>query len=709
MLLLFASLCLAQEATVEVGEIVVAADAAETVTEATAALASGKFAAAADLYGALATAGGGAQARVGEAIALYELGDLRAARKAIDAALTLAPGEAGVLNVLGLIQVDSGALSEGIITLEGARKAAASQGRKASEARATINLALARVDQGDAAKADIEAEAALTLATALGDPELARAATGAKSALAGLSGGDKSVGVLLGTGQTGAARKSAEASLASAITKRQKLGATLDLAAVDRAEGRMDDASRKLVDAASQAREAGLVREQALALVDLGLVQGLVGKTGPAADTLRSAAKLAKAAGYRVVEVDARCELGFNLVRMSDLSSAEAEQRAAGTLLAGMEYPLGSARHAELGGLIAGRKGDVATAKSALGRATEFYQGKGRYLDAARAATELTGVLQATDEAAATTAAKNAESLFSKAGDSLGPAHVALARALAEGRAKRLEAALLGFARAAELAEAVGGGRGTSLARVAREDAAATLVMLGHDADLAALASKSGLGDLVKRQSAMSAAGGQYDAALAAYNTGKFDEAQTTFTDARTAFEALGEAEYALRARRSAAWSAYNGLVSKSAAAAAPGWKALVEETAKVEDAELYARAYGAAVAADHQVGGKDLSARANECIRVAGKANIGDVAARCHGVLAELDGDLKVRADHAREAFRLDVYGSSGVYALYSVAVDAYNAGDASLATELATLAKPRAGSLAPVIDEVLVAARGG
>lgn len=709
MLWLFVSVALAQEATVEVGEIVVAANALETVTEARAALAAGKFAAAADLYGSLAGAGGGVQARVGEAIALYELGDLRAARKAIDAGLLLTPNEAGALNVLGLIQVDSGALSEGITTLEAARKRAAEQGRKGTEARAVINLALARVDQGDAAKAAIEAETALAIATDVGDAELIRAATGAKSALAGLSGGDKGVGVLLGTGQTGTARKSAEASFAAAVTKRQKLGATLDLAAVDRAEGRMDEASRKLTDAASQAREAGLVREQALALVDLGLVQGLVGRAGPAADTLRSAAKLAKGAGYRVVEVDARCELGFNLVRSNDLSGAEAEQRAAGTLLAAMDYPLGNARQAELGGLIAGRKGDTATARAALGRATEFYQGKGRYLDAARAATELTGALQTTDEAAAAVAAKNAESLFSKAGDSLGPAHVALARALADGRAKRLEPALLGFARAAELAEAVGGGRGATLARVAREDAAATLVMLGHDADLAALASKAGLGDLVKRQESMSAAGSQYDAALVAYNAGRFDEAQRTFSAARTAFDALGEVEYALRARRSAAWSAYNGLVSKPATVSAPGWKSLVEETAKVEDPELYARAYGAAVAADHQVGGKDLSARATECIRVAGKANVGDVAARCHGVLAELDGDLGVRADHAREAFRLDVYGSSGVYALYSVAVDAYNAGDSSLATELATLAKPRAGSLAPVIDEVLLAARGG
>ena len=709
MLLLMISFAFAQDVTVEVGEVTVAADAVDTVAEARAALASGKFAAAADLYGALALAGGGVNARIGEAVALYELGDLRAAKRAVESGLLLSPAEPAALNVLGLIQVDSGSLVDGIATLEMARTKAHDAGRTASETRTLVNLALARVDQGDAASAAESAGSAAGLAAELGDAELVRAASGAKSAVAGLSGGDKGVGVLLGTGQVGPARKSAESALAAASTLRQKLGATLDLAAVDRAEGRLDEAAKKLTEAAGQAREASLVREQALALVHLGLVQGLAGRSGPASDTLRSAAKLAKGAGYRVVEVDARCELGFNLVRAGAIVEAEAEQRTAGTLLAGMEYPLGNARQAELGGLIAGRRGDVATATSALGRAIEFYRGKGRYLDAARAATELAGAVHAGNPAVASGPAAQAEGLFAKAGDALGPAHVTLARALADGRAKRLEEALRGFARAAEQAETVGGRRGTALARVAREDAAATLVMLGHDADLADLASKAGLGDLVRRQTELVAASALYDSALVAYNAGRFDAAQSEFVASRARFEVLGEVEYALRARRSAAWASYNGLVAKPPVLAAPGWKALVEETAKVEDAELYARAYGAAVAVDHQLGGKDLSARANECVRVAGKANVGDVAARCHGVLAELDGDLAARAEHAREAFRLDVYGSSGVYALYSVAVDAYNAGDASLATELATLARPRAGSLAPVIDEVLVAARGG
>lgn len=709
MLSLMLSLALAAEPTVEVGEIVVAENATETVQQARLFLSSGRFAEAADLYESLARAGGGVAAHTGEAIALYELGELGSAKKAISAGLALAPTDSAALNVQGLILVDSGSLGEGITTLEQAKLRAQQAGNRASEARAAVNLALARVDQGDAAAATTESEAAIVLATGVGDPELLQAATASRSAIAALNGGDRGVGVLLGTGKTGAARQQAEAAVSAGTTKRQKLAASLDLAAVERAEGRLDEAAKRLGEASTQAREAGLIREQALAMLDLGLVQGLSGRTGPAVDTLKAAAKLAKAAGYRVVEVDARCELGFALVRAGDLVSAESEQRSAGTLLASMDYSLGNARQAELGGLLAARKGDVATAKSALGKASSYYEGKGRFLDAARAATELTGALQQNGSSDAEAAAKAAESHFKQAGDALGPAHVSLARALAEARAKRLDPALLGFARAAEQAEKVGGGRGSTLARVARENAAATLVMLGHDGDLAALASKAGLGDLVKRHGELTKASAAYEEGLVAYNNGRFAEAKAGFTTSRTAFESLGEKEYALRARRSASWASYNGLVAKSAAEAAPSWRALVEETAKVEDAELYARAYGAAVAADHELGQKDLDARATECIRIATKAAVGDVAARCHGVLAEREGVLADRAAHAREAFRLDAHGSAGAYALYAVAVDAYNAGDNKLATELATMAKPRAGQLTPAIEEVLVAAAGG
>lgn len=709
MMLLFLGAAAAADATVEVGEIVVAESAAETVTQAQAALAAGRFVEAAGLFGALAEAGGGAPARIAEAVSWYEVGDINGARRAADEAVRLAPKEPAALNIQGLLQVDGGNVAKGIETLKASKAAARSAGRKASEARAGVNLSLAYLDQGDAVAAAAEASAATMLAEGAGEAELAAAGRAASAAVAALSGTEANVGSLLGKGQAKAARGAAEARLAAAKTPRQELLAGLDLAAVERAEGNLDGAMSRLAGAVTKARERGLVREHAAALVDLGLVQSLGGRPGVAADTLRAAAKVAAAGGYRVVEVDARCELGLVLAHEGDLAGAEVEQRAAGALLVAMQYSQGAARQAELGGVLASQRGDLTTAKSALGQAAGYYAGKGRNLDAARAQTALVGAWQQVEPATVGPAVKQAEAYFSAAGDSLGPAHVQLARALGDARARRLAEALAGFAKAAEMAEKIGGGRATALARVSREDAAATLVMLGHDADMAKLASEAGLGDLVKRQTELQGASDSYDLGLAAYTATRFDDAKARFAESQATFERLGEKEYAMRARRSAAWAAYNGLVTKPPAVALPAWQALVEETGRVEDAELYARAYGAAVMASVAQQAPGLDARLKECTNLAEKAGLGDVGARCHGAVAEAPGELKDRARHAKDAFRLDPEGIAGVYALYSVAVDAYNAGENALAVELATLARPRAGKLATSLDEVIAAAKAG
>lgn len=709
MILLYVDTSDAADATVEVGDIVVAESANETVAQAQAALAAGRFVEAAGLFGALADAGGGAPARIAEAVSWYEVGDVNGARRAADEAVRLAPKEPAALNIQGLLQVDGGNVAKGIETLKASKAAARAAGRKASEARAGVNLSLAYLDQGDAASAATEAAAAITLAEGAGELELAAAARAASAAVAALSGTDSNVGALLGKGQAKAARTAAESRLVAAKTPRQELLAGLDVAAVERAEGDLDGAMSRLATVVTKARERGLVREHAIALVDLGLVQSLGGRPGVAADTLRAAAKVAEAGGYRVVEVDARCELGLVLAHEGDLAGAEAEQRAAGALLVVMQYSQGAARQAELGGVLAAQRGDLATAKSALGKAAGYYAGKGRNLDAARAQTALVGAWEQVEPASVGSAVKQAESYFAAASDPLGPAHVQLARALGNARAKRLPEALTGFAKAAEMAEKIGGGRATALARVAREDAAATLVMLGHDADMARLASEAGLGELVKRQTELQGASDSYDLGLAAYTATRFDDAAARFAEARGTFERLGEKEYAMRARRSAAWAAYNGLVMLPAATALPQWQALVEETGRVEDAELYARAYGAAVMTAVAQKVPSLDARLKECTNVAEKAGLGDVGARCHGAIAEGAAELKDRARHAKDAFRLDPEGIAGVYALYAVAVDAYNAGELALAVELATLARPRAGKLAASLDEVIAAAKGG
>jgi hypothetical protein len=79
------------------------------------------------------------------------------------------------------------------------------------------------------------------------------------------------------------------------------------------------------------------------------------------------------------------------------------------------------------------------------------------------------------------------------------------------------------------------------------------------------------------------------------------------------------------------------------------------------------------------------------------------DVEARCHGALAERAGDLDARAKEARAAHKLVPGEVETVYALYSVAIDAYNADRVDLARELATLARPNAGALAGQLDIIL------
>ncbi len=695
------------DAAVELGELSVETSAADAISAASSALAAGRFGESASLYRALAEAGGGWPARLAEGVSWYELGNLQEAKKAAEEAVRLAPDEPAAQNLLGLLYCESGELVRGIEVLKKARVLARSQGRKATEARVLVNLALARVDQGDATTGAAEAASALKLATEAGDAALVATAEGAKVAVDSLAGTGSSVGALLGKGQAGSARTRAEATAKAAVTPRQQIAAALDLAAVERAEGNLDGAASRLAEASRRARESGLVREAAVALVDLGLVQALGGRGGVAADTLRAAARNAAGGGYLVVEVDARCELGMVLAQSSDFEGAASEQRAAGRLLAAMQYPQGVARQAELGGVIAAHRGDLATAKSALGQAAAYYAGKGRNLDAARAATTLAGATQQVSPAEAGPLATTAEGYFKSAGDALGPAHVQLARALGDARAKRLPEALAGFAAAAEKAEKVGGARASALAKAARGDAAATLVMLGHDQDLAKLAADAGLGDMVKREQAFATAAAAYDRGVKAYAANDFSGARTAFTAAQESFDALDEKEYSLRSRRSGAWAAYNALVLMPVAKAHPLWQTLVFETAKLDEPELHARVYGAAVMAASTQKAPDLRGRLTECVSLAQKARLADVGARCLGALAE-DASLPLtdRARYAREAFALDTSGTAGAYALYAVAVDAYNGGENVLALELARLARPRAGKLLSSVDAVIAAA---
>ena len=686
----------------ETGELELSSLPAEAVAAGQAALTAGDFEQAASLFHALYLANGGAPAALTEAVALYEAGDLRAAKTAVEASLALAPRGVSAKNLLGLILVDGGAVVEGLKVLEEAAGLAKGGDPRVS-ARIQLNLALAALDQGRAGDARSGFEIVRLKASELGDGALAGAASQGLMATAGLSGADVGVGALLGRGDLAGATAQAKKQAATATIPRQRINAELDLAAVERAQGYLDASVSRLRTAIDAARDAGMMREVGIGLGHLGLAYTLLGQHPLAADALRAGVNEATKAGYRVIEVDLRCELGFALVHMAQEVPAAEQQRLAGALLAKMDYPAGIARQAELGGAIASAQGDISTANEALGKAAAWYVSNGRSLDAARVETQRAAAWQRSDPAQAEAYARKAEGYFAAARDPLGPAHVALARALADARAQRLPEALAGFARAATLAEATKTGGGQALARVAREDAASTLVSLGAGKDIAALAAQQGLGDLVIRATEMQAAFAQYEGGLKLYEAHQWAEARQSFGTAQAAFSKLGETPYAVRAHRAAVWSQYNATIALPVAQAVVAWSKLVPEAAQVEDPELFARAYGASAVAVHQVGAEDPTERLKECVRRAASMGLGDVEARCHGALAEREGDLNARALSARAANKLMPAEASTVYALYSVAVDAYNADRLDLARELATLARPNAGALAGQLDVIL------
>lgn len=706
-LLLLVSLARAQ-GLVDAGEITVATASVEALDEAREALAKRDFERAATLWGAIADAGGGARARAAQAVALYEAGELGRARAAAEQAIALDPGDLVAGNVLGLALVDGGRVAEGLTRLDTTRARAEKAGQAALAAQVQVNRGLALLDQGDAAGAKAAFTDGLARAQAAGDGPTAGAAQAGLVAVAGLGGTDTGVGAMLGKGQVAAARAEAERRAGAAVTRREKVNAALDLAAVARAEGRLDAAAGKLDEALRDARASGMRREVAMALGQLGLVHSLAGRYPLAADALRQGAEEAQAGGYRVIEVDLRCELGMTLVHLDRLGEAEEQQRAAGALLARMGYAQGVARQAELGGAIAAARGDTATASAALSEAVAHHERLGRSLDAARVATQLAAAWQARDPATAEKWATRAKALFAAAGDPLGPAHLSLARALADAKAKRLPQAMTGFAEAAKLAEAVGSNRGKALAVVARENAAQTLVMLGSGPEVARMAAEAGIEALVARQAQLDAAFGAYEAGLAAYGAGNYADARQAFTRARQAFEGLGEGAYAARSRRAAAWAQYNAAVSLPTAQSYPVWAQLVEETTHIDDPELYVRVYGASALAAHTLGQGDPGARLVECARMAERQGLRDIAARCHGAIAERPGDLATRAKAARTAHGFAPGDPAAVYALYVVAVDAFNEGDEKLARELATLARPAAGALGRQLDEILAATGG-
>ena len=233
------------------------ADGEALLKQAAEAFAAGRLIEAAGLYDALADGGAGPQARVLQAVALYEAGELRLAAEALD-------GVSGdtATGLLGLILVESGAQAEGMKRLEQARRSA----DPAVAARAGLNLALAQMDRGQLKAAESSVTAARAYVSQSGDTTLEGPVRDAEAALAQLKGqappsGASALTALsdaLARGDLSRAKGQVDSLKAQKSTRRDRVEGALAQGAYLRAVGQPEAAAQVLTGALAEAREGGM-------------------------------------------------------------------------------------------------------------------------------------------------------------------------------------------------------------------------------------------------------------------------------------------------------------------------------------------------------------------------------------------------------------------------------------------------------------------
>ena len=678
------------------------ADGEALLAQAASAFAEGRLIEAAGLYDALADGGAGPTARVLQAVALYEAGELRLAVEALD-------GVSGdtAAGLLGLILVESGAQAEGMKRLEQAKRSA----DPAVAARAGLNLALAEMDRGQLKAAESGVAAARAYVSQSGDTTLDGPVRDAEAALAQLKGQAPPAGAsaltalsdALARGELSRAKGQVDSLKARKVTRRDRVEGALAQGAYLRAVGQPEAAAQVLTGALAEAREGGMGVATAQALVGLAVAHSLAGRVDLAVTLMAEAEETAAAAGLLTLAADASVELGLLLVRQGQGAAAAQQAVKAKARLEGLQHPSGVARLAELDGALAADRGDTATATARYGDAVRTFSAQGHHADAARAAVGRAAALAVAGGAPAESARAEALEHFRRAGDPLGPAHLALACALAYARAGRLDDALQGFARAAELGRGVASPQGQALAKTAENNAARALVALGASQAAAEQAAAAGLSAAVGHQRALDDAFAAYDEGLAAYAEGRFSTARARFSEAYTELKAAGEDTYATQARLALAWTAYNIAVGLPPQEALPFWGEVIAEAGALEDEELLARAMAAQALCADRLGLDPSGDRLRHAAGLAERTGLPSVAARCWAALAEGGRPIDDRARAARRAYALDPGEPLAVYAMYSVAVDAYNEDKPDLARALCVEVLPRAGSLDAAVRGVI------
>jgi tetratricopeptide (TPR) repeat protein len=692
-------------------EVEIAASASPAVEQAVASLRRGEFERAAVAFRGLADSGGGPSLRYHEALAWYEAGQLRRAARAIEIVLRHDPDAGAALSLRGLILADLGQGDAAREVLDRAAERARASGDRALLARVLVNQGLIRLDLGDPDAAETRFDEALLHAQAAGDPATialcernlatARARRGAGP------GGDEldRVAARLRQGDVAGARAAVPRAL-----DQDRRGATRALladAAVDRAEGRLDDANVKARTALGLARDAGLVRESGAALAQIGGLYMLAGRFGQALETFQEAIGTVAGTSLRVQELGYRVEAGRAAVRLGDLRQAVAQLERAEGVAARVDDAALATRLDELRGQLLEASGQVEEGARKLAAAHSGWERLGYPADAARVATDLVALHAGRSEVERARWAAVAAAAFAKAGDRAGPAHVEVASGLGFARRGQLEPALAAFARAAKLGEGLGTARGAQIAAHARVNAAQALKALGHgDAASARLAGGPDLAAAVAAQERFSAAEGDYEAGLGAFERGDHQAARQAFQRAVTGFERLGEQGLALRARRARGWAARNEALRLDPAAASALYELALRDGEAAGDAELAAKAEVGAALASAALGRTEAPRRLLAAAERAERAGMVDEAVQCLGELAERAGPLSARHAVVRRALALSPGAPEGVHAAYSLAVDAYNDGDHALALVLVAEIGSDAGPLAEAVEAVRSAA---
>jgi tetratricopeptide (TPR) repeat protein len=637
-----------------------------------------------------------------EAACHYEAGALRKAERAVGRGLEVMPADPALLTLQGLVWADLGRGTEALGVLERAAAGARTSGDEALVARAALHRGLVFTDLGDHARARMAFEQAQQVAQRASLAEVAQEAHEQLAALA-TGGGEDVVGRVarrLRRGDTaGANRLAAEA---AATNPRERARADIVAAMVARTEGRIEAAVPSLLSARDVARDVGLVREEATARLELGHVYGLAGRDEDARRELEAALKLVAGTSFAIRELDVRVALAQRALATSDVSAASAQLAAMSELGVRPRPVRVQARVDELAGRVAHAKGDASSGGAALMRARGAWEALGAWVEAARvASTEVRLEAIAGLDTQVSTAAATA--LFAKAGDPRGPIHVAIAEGLGRVRSGDLERALEVFAEAARRARQLEDPVSVRLGEVAESNAAQVLGMLGHAPDPEAL---SGLGDVEGRHKAFTEARAAYERGRADFGEGRYERARLEFEAALAGFDTLGERRHAKAARSGRAWAMWNVAAATAPKDAISLFDEVALEARGLDEDELGARAVAGAAIAAARLGGSDVEDRLRNAVVLTEERGLTDLTVRCWVALAESSVALATRVEAARIAHGMR-QDEVTVYAMYSVAVDAYRADELALAIELAEGVLPHAGSLQSSVSEVRDAAQ--